>query len=250
MPARKIIAGNWKMNCSITTFEYVRNLREEQFAGLDAFIALPDVYVSHARDVFPGFISLGAQDISRYEEGAYTGEVSARMLRECGVSHVIIGHSERRTLFNEDNRTVSEKLSRCLGNSLRPVLCIGESANCRKGGNYIDFLHNQLRESLGEHKNIGIDVAYEPVWAIGGGRSAGPEEIAEVVEHVHSWMAQYGLRGGILYGGSASSESIDEIIGIRFVDGVLVGNASLTDEFGMIAEKISTTASAREINTK
>ncbi|KAI4291327.1 triosephosphate isomerase (TIM) [Pancytospora philotis] len=245
---KKLVGGNWKECCSKDTFKFLGRLREEQFAGLDAFIAVPSIYIAQARHEFPAFLRIAAQDVGRHEAGTYTGEVSAAMLRENAVEYAIIGHSERRTHFGESSQMVAQKLKQCLQHGLRPVLCVGETADCRSAGTHIEFLHEQLRDSLGGCSDSSVDIAYEPLWAIGSVLGAGVAQIQEVAEHIHDWMASYGVSGRVLYGGAVTEKNVTSIIAIRSIDGVLVGNASLGEEFGAIAHKVRAAACGKSSN--
>lgn len=232
------ICGNWKAACKTATFDNVKALRRDQFISTDAVITVPSIYIPLARMNFPDFIKIGAQDISRYTSGPYTGEVTGEMLNEYGISYVLVGHSERRIMLNESNTDVAEKISRCIEFQLAPIICIGETQACRESHGYLDYLWKQLKESVGNHTDIKADVAYEPVWAIGSGQNASNCQIAEVTRNVKTWMAKLGLHGRILYGGSVNESNIDDIIALDSVDGVLVGNAAITDEFGRIAKRM------------
>lgn len=223
------------MNCDETTFVCIKQMDASMFYNVDAFVAVPGVYVQQACREFPGHIKVCAQDVSIYSEGAYTGEIGAKMFRELGVVYALVGHSERRIYFNENNEDVSRKLANCLQFGLSPVLCIGESVECRERGDHIEFLRAQLVGSLGSARRVSADVAYEPVWAIGSGRTAGNVEIQEVAGHIRAWMDELELSGRILYGGAVSAASAGGIGGLVHIDGVLVGGASLTEEFGQIA---------------
>lgn len=243
---RRLVGGNWKLMCDSGTLDMLGGLRRGQFRGVDAFIAVPSIYIPLARGAFPDYVAVGAQDVSEYEEGAYTGEVSARMLREQGVRYVLLGHSERRLHLGESCERVQSKLQRCLGHGLRPVLCIGESSDCRRAGGHLGFLRDQLRRSVGSAGNIELDIAYEPVWAIGGDETASCDDIAEAAEHIRGWAEELQLRGRVLYGGAVSMENIDSIAAVQSIDGVLVGGSSLSAEFGRIAQRMAVPEDKRQ----
>jgi triosephosphate isomerase len=180
-------------------------------------------------------VELGAQNMSQHPAGAYTGEISARMLKEAGVKHVVLGHSERRSIFGETNQVVNAKVIAALEARLHPILCIGETLEERDAGKIEQVLESQLRESLAEigaRRVLDVVIAYEPVWAIGTGRTASPEQAQEAHAFVRKVLTDlYGedtaqkLR--IQYGGSVKPSNMAELIAQPDVDGALVGGASL-----------------------
>ena len=180
-------------------------------------------------------IYIGAQNCSSKEEGAYTGEVSAKMLGSLSVDYVIVGHSERRDMFNESNNEVLSKVHLALSNNIIPIFCCGEPLSVRKQNNHINYINNQLEESIlklekEEFKNLVI--AYEPIWAIGSGNSASIKDIEEVHSSIRSRIkSKYGSSlaqsVSILYGGSVKPINAKEIFDLKDVDGGLIGGASL-----------------------
>jgi len=180
-------------------------------------------------------IYIGAQNCSSKEEGAYTGEVSAKMLGSLSVDYVIVGHSERRDMFNESNNEVLSKVRLALSNNIIPMFCCGEPLSVRKQNNHINYINNQLEESIlklekEEFKNLVI--AYEPIWAIGSGNSASIKDIEEVHSSIRSRIkSKYGSSiaqsVSILYGGSVKPVNAKEIFDLKDVDGGLIGGASL-----------------------
>ncbi len=180
-------------------------------------------------------IKLGAQNMNENSEGALTGEVSANMLRDFA-SHVILGHSERRTNYRETNEVVAQKIDLACDRGLIPILCIGEDAEQRQNGRAERFIRQQLRQSLGNPENISSTViAYEPIWAIGTGISASIEQIEYIAASIREEIAhlsdeEHAQRVRILYGGSAGPDNIHEVAGSSYVDGALVGGASLNAE--------------------
>lgn len=235
---KKIIGGNWKESGNGDTFKMLSELKEEQFQGLEAFVAVPSIYIARACREFPAYLSTAAQDVSTYADGAYTGEVSAGMLKEHAVKYVIIGHSERRIHFGEEDSDIAQKLRRCLEYGLCAVLCIGETAECRNTGQHRAFLYNELKASVGGSHKVEVDIAYEPIWAIGGSREIDIEQIKEITQEIRKWMVDLEITGRVLYGGSVNIKNIRQIINIESVDGVLVGNAALSSEFGEIASNM------------
>ena len=183
-------------------------------------------------------ITYGAQDISTHESGAYTGEVSGPMLSKLGCSYVVVGHSERRTLHNEDDATVLEKAKAVLANGMTPIVCIGEHLDVREAGKQVEYNLEQLRGSLAGLSAEEIDkvvIAYEPVWAIGTGRTATPQDAQEVCGAIRGELAKLASPEvadsvRILYGGSANAKNIGELLAETDVDGALVGGASLKAE--------------------
>ena len=238
-----VIAANWKMNKKI----------DEAQAFLDAFIPL----VRNKRDVeiviAPPYtalftlanllritnIRLAAQNIFYEEKGAYTGEISPVMLTDVGCSHVIIGHSERRIYFGETNEIVNRKIRAARKNGLQVIFCIGESLAEREAGMTLDVLKRQVTEGLKEISPEALVIAYEPVWAIGTGKTATPVQAQDAHEYIRKTLSdRYGETAGelrILYGGSVTPENVDILMACPDVDGALVGGASLkADSFARI----------------
>ncbi len=252
MTRKPLIAGNWKMN--LNHFEAIALVQKVAFA-------LPDKYYDHVDvTVLPPFtdlrsvqtlvdgdklrLTLGAQDLSAHDSGAYTGEVSGAFLAKLGCSYVVVGHSERRSYHNEDDALVAAKAAAALRHGLTPIVCIGEHLEIREAGDHVEHCVSQLRGSLAglSAEQIGGSViAYEPVWAIGTGRVAGAADAQEVCAAVR---AELGALASprvadtvrVLYGGSVNAKNIGEIIGQPDVDGALVGGASLDGEqFAVLA---------------
>jgi triosephosphate isomerase (TIM) len=236
MKRNKLLGGNWKLNCLLKDFAVGKEFERKSFDGCDAFIAVPHPYLGVAKEAFPSCIKVGAQDCSRFRSGAYTGETSAEMIREMGAEYVIIGHSERRRYFGEGADMLLEKITNALDAGLKVVLCVGEGAKEREGGRFLDVIKGQilaLEPRLEGSENV--DVAYEPVWAIGTGRVAATEEVSEVFRNLRTWLDGMDFSGRLVYGGSVSGNNCGEICGIPELDGFLVGNASLTADFNEIA---------------
>ena len=250
---RKLIAGNWKMN--LTALEaraMIAALRQDidrDAAALardrDIMIAPPAVMIPAVSQALAGSsIALGAQNMHFEDKGAFTGEVSAPMLKGFGVTHVIIGHSERRHVFHEDNDLIMRKMVTAVRHGMLPILCVGETQEERDAGRTLEIVLSQLEMGLGG----GIDpaqapriaIAYEPVWAIGTGRTATPEQAELVHGSIRESLRQrIGSERGdsmrILYGGSVTPENVDSLLAKSNIDGALVGGASLkADSFARI----------------
>jgi triosephosphate isomerase (TIM) len=234
-----VIAGNWKM--FKTPQEGVAYIRElvpltKGVATVEIVVAPPFTAVHSVADAAHGTaIAVGAQDLYWEREGAFTGEISAQMLRSSGATWVIVGHSERRTLFGETNASVNKKLMAAMAGQLVPIVCIGETLAERDGGETMAVLDRQIRESLdgvtGEQL-ASIVIAYEPVWAIGTGRTATPAQAGEAHAHIRQRLRQwFGIEAAdkcrILYGGSVKPDNIAALVSEADVDGALVGGASL-----------------------
>ena len=246
---RRLIAGNWKMN----------KTPRESIDFIDAFLGklgdIRDVEVllippytsleSSGRRLAGSSIGLGAQDLFYEPSGAYTAAISASMLAACGCRHVLVGHSERRHLFGDDDATVGRKLVSALDGGLTPILCIGETLDERRAGAMETVLGRQLDGGLDGVDADAIErvvMAYEPVWAIGTGETATPQQAQEAVAWVRAWLSQrYGVsvakRLRILYGGSVKPGNATDLVTQPDIDGALVGGASLDpDAFAAIVE--------------
>jgi triosephosphate isomerase len=242
MAGRKpLMAANWKMNLSLRgAKELLNNLKsaEIDFGKVDVLVAPPFTTLSLARGLLSDTaILLGGQNAHWEESGAFTGEISAPMLKEAGCTHVIIGHSERRTHFFETSEMVNRKAVAVLEAGLVPIICIGETLQEREEHKTFDVIREQLSESLGSfcQKHVlpqNLIFAYEPVWAIGTGKTATPQEAQEVQAFIRSWLKQSfdtdtseAVR--ILYGGSVKPDNIRELMTQPDIDGALIGGASL-----------------------
>ena len=246
---KTIIAGNWKLYKTITEgIELANGLKRDLFkiSVGDIDIVICPVYTALAEVgevVANSSIFLGAQDVYWQDEGAFTGEVSAKMLKDVGCKYVIIGHSERRQFFSETNETVNNKIKAVLSHGLTPIMCVGEMLSERQAGNTFKVLDDHLINGL---KGIGAGdiekmvIAYEPVWAIGTGKTATPAQAQEAHQYIRGILAQlYGKDVAsivrIQYGGSVKPENIEELMRQPDVDGALVGGASLkVDSFAQI----------------
>jgi len=236
-----LIAGNWKMNTTVSeAVALVKEMRQglDEIKGVEKVLCPPFISLSAIKDLIKGTsIKLGAQNIYFEEKGAFTGEVSPLMLAEL-CEFVIIGHSERRQQFGETNKIVNKKIKSALKAGLKPILCVGEKLEETNAGRTVELVTQQLRLSLaGVDYPRGFIIAYEPVWAIGTGRTATGKQSNEVIGLIRSRIAElYGEIAAqdvrILYGGSVTSDNIAEFGQQPEIDGALVGGASLkADEF-------------------
>jgi len=237
-----LIAGNWKMHkTGSEAAESATALKSlvSGATGVDVMIAPPYTALYQVSKVLKGTtVSLGAQDMHWEPQGAFTGEVSAAMLRDAGCSQVIIGHSERRQFFGETDATVNQKIKAALSADLVPVFCIGESESERDAGKTFSVLDKQVRDGL---KDVAFDgpqsliIAYEPVWAIGTGKSATREQAQEAHRFIRSLVETiigepFASAVRILYGGSVKPDNVKALMAMPDVDGALVGGASLDPE--------------------
>jgi len=242
MSRKPLIAGNWKLNKGVReTTEFTE--------GLEVFIAdkkIPDSKIEIA--IIPSFTSLaaaksklkqaklGAQDLSQHVSGAYTGEVSAEMLLEHGVEYVLVGHSERREIFAENDAMINQKVSRALAAGLKVIFCCGESLNTREAGKTDEWVCNQIQTGLAglsaDKLTDKLVIAYEPIWAIGTGKTCDTPEANRVIKVIRAEIAKlFGADNAanlrILYGGSVKPSSIAEQMAASDIDGALIGGASL-----------------------
>ena len=223
----KIIAANWKMNGSEELIKEFSKLVPEKHN--DIIICPPFTLLDSAKTLLPSFIKIGAQNCSEKNNGPFTGEISASMLQEKSVTHVLIGHSERRTLFNETDDVIYKKTEAAIRSKLTPIICIGETLSEKKANKTLQVLDSQINGSLARiEPHEQVIVAYEPVWAIGTGLTPDENEIKETHLYIKTKLNQhYNTDIPILYGGSANSENCSQIISIDNVGGLLVGGASL-----------------------
>ena len=234
-----LIAGNWKMFKSIAeTMKHVKALRPlvKDITDVEIVVAPPFPSIHAAAESLRGSnVLVAAQDLYWEREGAFTGEVSGPMLAEAGADLVSIGHSERRTLFGETDATVNRKISAAFAADLMPIVCIGETLDQRERSETLDVLDRQIRGGLDGVTSAQLAqlvVAYEPVWAIGTGRNATPEQAGEAHAHIRQRLRQwFGAEAAdlcrVIYGGSVKPENIRDLVAQPDVDGALVGGASL-----------------------
>jgi triosephosphate isomerase len=235
---QKLVAGNWKMYGGLKT-----NLQLLQdvvagvapLHGMAAAVCVPFPYLAQAQSVLNGSsLAWGAQNLSQHTQGAYTGEVSAAMLQDFGCRYVLVGHSERRALYGESDALVAEKFAAALAAGLRPVLCVGETLAQREAGQTVAVVSGQIDavlQRVGVAAFSGAVVAYEPVWAIGTGRTASSEQAQEVHAAIRAQIASADAKIAdalqILYGGSVKPGNAVELFGMPDIDGGLIGGASL-----------------------
>ena len=232
---KKLIAGNWKMNGSLDANAALvaALLQDPQAWACDVAVCAPAPYLAQLQTSLKGSrLNLGAQDVSVHESGAYTGEVSAAMLKEFGVRYCIVGHSERRQYHQESDATVALKAQRALAAGITPIVCVGETLAQREAGQTEEVVKCQLAAVVhtNGHCISEIVLAYEPVWAIGTGKTASPEE----AQHVHHVLraqlqaaSQHADRVRILYGGSMNASNAQALLAQPDIDGGLIGGAAL-----------------------
>ncbi|KAA9352857.1 triose-phosphate isomerase [Larkinella humicola] len=251
---KKIVAGNWKMNKTLDeavalVSEVVNMIKDEVTGEVDVVLCPPALYLTTLKPYLEGQtrVALGAQNCHEKASGAYTGEISAPMLKSIGVRYVILGHSERRQYFGETNAQLAEKVNSALANGLTPIFCCGESLEQRQTEVHLDFVRAQLTESLfhlSPEQFANLVIAYEPIWAIGTGLTATSDQAQEMHAMLRQHIAsQYGQEvaddTSILYGGSANEKNAAELFAQPDVDGGLIGGASLKSrEFTLVVKGV------------
>lgn len=251
---KKIIIGNWKLNLDhLEAIQLFQKLNYSLNTDIDEKISIV-VAPSHTSlrsiqtiiDADKLNIFLSSQDVSMFNDGAYTGEVSAHQLAKLNISYCIVGHSERRQHFNETDEFVNVKVNNLINKEITPIICFGESNDQRADGNYMEFLFNQIENStkgLRKDKVDEIIFAYEPIWAIGTGQNASLQDIVEVISKVKEFISKKSFfneeKIKFIYGGSVSPDNSYEILNSKIIDGALVGGASLdVDKFIKIIESV------------
>jgi len=239
---KSMMAGNWKMNKnwaeSVVLAQGISNRSKDAWEDVDVVVCPPSINLKAVKSVLEfdrAPVALGAQNVYWEESGAYTGEVSVGMLEEVGVAYCIIGHSERRGYFGETDQDVNRKAKALLAGGLVPIVCVGESLAVRDSGAYLEFVRNQIGAAF-----AGLDpqevakcvIAYEPVWAIGTGRTATPEQAQEVCAALREAVAaEFGAEAAaavrVLYGGSMNPANAEGLLSMQDIDGGLIGGASL-----------------------
>lgn len=239
---KKIIAGNWKMNKNLeeglALVSEASNMIKDEYNGNALVVFIPPFIhlnaVSKMLETYPNQFS-GAQNCSNHDSGAYTGEISAGMIKSCGANYVIVGHSERRQYFNEHNQWLAQKIDACLKHNLLPIYCCGETLEEREAEKHFQVIETQIKEALfhlSAEAMMQITIAYEPVWAIGTGKTASTAQAQEV----HAWIRkiiaeQFGKEVAnqitIQYGGSVKPENAAELFAAPDIDGALIGGAAL-----------------------
>ena len=230
-----IIAGNWKMNKTPLEGKLFINELKSMVEGIqNTKVIFFPAYTGLADIVVQAPFYLGAQNCHWEGSGAFTGEISIEMLKDCNVNYIIVGHSERRQLFKETDKDINNKIKAILTSKLKPLICIGESIEDRNAMLTENFLQRQLEEGLEGVKSINdCIIAYEPIWAIGTGETANKDQISDAHEFIKSVLKNLypeSYNCPILYGGSVNSRNAKELIQIKGVDGFLIGGASLNIE--------------------
>lgn len=238
---RPLICANWKMNHTLdSSIEFIKRfamLLKPVDADAVIFPPFPFIYILHEYAESSG-VYIGAQNINENEKGAHTGEVSAEMLKSIGVSWVLVGHSERRNTYGESDELVSKKLKTVIDSKMIAILCVGENIETREEGKAVEFVKNQLErnlESVSPDDMKLVVIAYEPIWAIGTGRAATPQDAEEIMSFIRKWLNEkydnaIAETTRILYGGSVTPENMASFAAMPDIDGALVGGASLDPE--------------------
>ena len=234
---KPIIIGNWKMNKTLDEAKIlISNILSQKLDNsVEKVVCVPYIYVTEIKKLIDGTgIGLGVQNMFYENSGAYTGEISPIMLKSCGVSYVILGHSERRTIFNETDDMINKKVKAALQNNLIPILCCGESLEERNSGAEKDVVKRQINNSLFGVSKSEIEkviIAYEPIWAIGTGLTASSEDAEDMIKFIREILKDiYGeisLKVRIQYGGSVKPNNIKDLMQKENIDGALVGGACL-----------------------
>ena len=241
MTRKKIVAGNWKMNNGLQETEFLINelVKETNHSGCEVMIAPSFVSLKNSIDYLKDKdIEVVSQNVHQNNDGAYTGEVSAKMLSSIGIKTTIIGHSERREYFNETHEILKNKVDTSLNNSIKIIFCFGEELKNREANNHFTIISNQISESLFHLSSSDWDniiLAYEPVWAIGTGETASSDQVQEMHSFIRNFIAQkystdLAQKISILYGGSVKPNNAKEIFSMKDVDGGLIGGASLNSK--------------------
>ena len=243
---RKIAAGNWKMNKTPSEAIELAKMLKNKVAGAKAEVifCVPAIDIIPVGEVIKGSgIGLGAQNMYFEDSGAYTGEISAPMLKDAGVKYVIIGHSERRQLFGETDETVNKKVTKAFEYGITPIMCCGETLEEREKGETKMKIAMQVKNGLlniAKENVKNMIIAYEPIWAIGTGKTATNEQAEEICAEIRrliaeKYDAETAENVNILYGGSVNGKNASELFAMENIDGGLVGGASLKEEFEQIA---------------
>ncbi len=240
---RKIVAGNWKMNTTpaqgVELLKGVAALKGEISEGAELIVGVPYTHICCVSEVAKeAGIAVSAQDCADQAKGAYTGEISAEMIASLGVQYVILGHSERREYYGETSETLCKKLELCYANGMAPIYCIGEKLDEREAGAHFDVCRKQIEEvvfGLSAEQFESLVIAYEPVWAIGTGKTATSDQAEEIHAFIRTVLAEkFGeaaaAKTPILYGGSCNPTNAQEIFSKENVDGGLIGGAALVAE--------------------
>lgn len=242
---KKIVAGNWKMNKTPKeAMELVAMLKDKvDTDNVDVVFCVPAINILPVTEALKGTnIAVGAQNVYFEESGAYTGEISPSMLEEAGVKYVVVGHSERREYFAETDETVNKKVKKILEHNMTPIMCCGETLEQRELGVEIEFIRTQVKcglAGLSAEEAQKVVIAYEPIWAIGTGKTATSQQAEEICAAIRQVIKElYGDKTAevirIQYGGSVNGKNAAELFAMENIDGGLVGGASLKEEFAQI----------------
>ena len=245
MARRRIIAGNWKMNMTPSqAVELCATLKDlVKNDNVDVVYCVPAIDIVPVAEAIKGTnVQLGAENFYIEDKGAYTGEISAPMLKEAGVKYIIIGHSERRDIFGENDILIKQKVKKAFASGLSPILCCGESLALRKAGTYAEWIKRQIKwdlEGVTADQVKELVIAYEPIWAIGTGETATADQAQEVCKMIRETIAEMydaptaeAVR--IQYGGSMNASNAAELLSKEDIDGGLIGGAALKPDFGQI----------------
>lgn len=240
MGRKFVVGGNWKMNGDKNQiFEIISNLKEASLdSNVEVVLGIPAIYLAYVKSIVPDNIGIAAQNCWKAEKGAFTGEISPAMIKDIGVDWVILGHSERRTIFGETDELIAAKVAHALESGLKVIACIGETLEERESGITDQVVFKQTKAlipAIGNNWN-NVVLAYEPVWAIGTGKTASPKQAQEVHATLRKWLSTNvsedvanSIR--IQYGGSVTASNARELGACPDIDGFLVGGASLKPEF-------------------
>jgi len=236
---KKIVAGNWKMNKSwpeaVELSKALASYSASFPGSVQVIVSPPSLYLNGLSEVLTQSIALSAQNCSQHDSGAFTGEISAGMLKSINVQYCILGHSERRQYYGETNDIIREKIDACLKHSITPIFCCGETLTEREAGNHFSTVSTQIQQALfhlSTEQIVGVVIAYEPVWAIGTGVTASNEQAEEMHAFIRGYVSEQYDQSvadsiSILYGGSVNAANAAELFACPNVDGGLVGGASL-----------------------
>lgn len=235
------IAGNWKMNLSLTdgeqlAHEIAKFMEEHSTTQTKVIVGVPYIHLTEVAKIFAStHVLVFAQNCSEHEQGAYTGEISASQIKSAGADGVILGHSERREYHQESDQIINQKIRRCLKEGLTPILCVGEVLEERKAGKQENVVVEQIKGGLSglEASDLSkLIIAYEPVWAIGTGETASPEQAQEIHAFIYAYLSEtygsdFAQKTHLLYGGSMKPENAPDLLSMDNVNGGLIGGASL-----------------------
>lgn len=239
MGAQRIVAGNWKMNKSFHDgLELVKAMTNEPIpSDVQVILGVPYIHLQAAQAVVAGRTDLfiAAQNCHQEDKGAYTGEISLEMLNSLGLKYVIVGHSERRQYFGDTDEIVRTKVQKCLDRGIQPIYCCGEPLDIREAGSHVEYVLHQLEVSLGDLSPEAVKrviIAYEPIWAIGTGKTASTEQAQEMHAAIRTYLIgkfseEVAAKLTILYGGSCNAKNAEALFAQEDVDGGLIGGASL-----------------------